>query len=94
MVAQNEARTQVVVARAVVGDVTVQFYDDGSAVMVAALTVECPWCGAYKDTEGEPVHFTPDRAWHMLQAVRQHLGMAAYREATKAIEDAINGPEG
>jgi hypothetical protein len=81
------------VAKAVVGDLAIEFYDDGSAVMAAALTIECTRCSALHDLEGVEVSFTPDLAWHLLQAVRQHLPPDAYRQAQAATSQAIGGPE-
>jgi hypothetical protein len=86
-------REQVKVAEAVLGDVAIEFYQDGSAVMAAALTMECRWCGALHDLEGERVRFAPDLAWHLLQAARQHLTYESFRQAGRAIMAAISGPQ-
>ncbi len=82
---------RVKVAEAVLGDVAVEFHDDGSAVVTAAMTLECYRCGALHDLEGEPVAFTPDLAWHLAQALRQHMAPDAYRRVRQTIQAAIEG---
>ena len=80
-----------VVARAFLPGATVSFQGDGTATWTEAYTLECSRCGALHDLEGERVAFTPDLAWHLLQAVRQSLSPEAYREAAQAIAQAIEG---
>jgi len=87
---QTETRAQVV-AEAFLPGATVTFHQDGTATWTEAYTLECSRCGALHDLEGERVAFTPDLAWHLLQAVRQSLSPEAYREAAQAIAQAIEG---
>lgn len=92
MVAQNEARSQVV-ARAFLPGAEVAFYDDGTAIWTAAHSYECGWCGAYNDQVGDTITLPPNEAWGLLQAAHRYLPVAAWREVARAILDAINGPQ-
>ena len=94
MMQQTEAREQGVVAEAYLPGVTVTFHQDGRATLQEAYTLECSRCGALHDHEGEMVTLSPDQAWHLLQALRAFLGADAYREAARAIREAIEGPIG
>lgn len=79
------------VATAIVGDVAIEFRDDGSATMTAGMTLECDRCNALHDLEGDPISFDPAEAWGLLQAVRRFLPADAYRQAAEAILWAIGG---
>lgn len=68
MMQQTEARAQGVAAVAYVPGATVAFYQDGSATITEAYTLECTRCGALHDVEGETATYGPLEAWHLAQA--------------------------
>jgi hypothetical protein len=82
------------VAEAILPGAAVAFGRGGMATITEAITMECTRCGALHDHEGEAVTLAPPQAWHLLQALRAFLGADAYREAARAIREAIEGPIG
>ena len=90
MMQQTQTEKQAV-ARAVLPGATVTFHQDGTATLQEAFTMECRWCGALHDVEGEGVAFDPAEAWGLLQAVRRYLDVEAYRQAAQAVMTAIEG---
>lgn len=90
--ARTGTRSQAV-ARAFLPGAEVAFHDDGTATWTAAMTAECPWCGTCNDLVGESITLAPNEAWGLLQAVRRHLDSEGWREATRAIMAAMDGPE-